>query len=240
MGKGEPVLLNRRLVYNRLLEPKVRKCVKELDHVYCHARYTIGKAKKLFELDYEPGFLPNPVVVPESLPVKSGSPTVLFLGRFDGEKNPEAFMRLAQSFPEVQFIAAGASHDKEFDNLLRTRYADVENLSLPGFIDREEKNRALDDAWVLVNTSISECLPVSFLEAAAHGCSILCPHDPDGFASSFGLHTTHEKLVTGLSWLLEDERWRERGREGYEYVKEHHEAGKVVKMHLGEYRRWLS
>ena len=230
----------RRLIYNRFIDPQVRKCVKELDHVYCQARCTIGKARKLFDLEYEPGFLPNPVEVPYTIPVKSRSPIVLFLGRFDGEKNPVAFMDLAKSFPEVHFIAAGASHDPEYDEALRSNYSDVENLSLPGFVDGAEKNSILDDAWVLVNTSVSECLPVSFLEAAAHGCSILSPHDPDGFASRFGLHTSHEGLAEGLSLLLEDDHWRDRGREGYGFVKENYEANKVIDRHLEEYSRWLS
>jgi glycosyltransferase involved in cell wall biosynthesis len=53
------------------------------------------------------------------LPEKSGDPTVLFLGRLDGEKKPEEFMQLAERFPDVKFIAAGASHDPEYDRMLR-------------------------------------------------------------------------------------------------------------------------
>jgi len=229
----------RRLLYNRFIEPRVNKCVKELDHVYCHAKYTIEKVRKLFDLEYEPRFLPNPVMVPDRLPEKCCDPTVLFLGRFDGEKNPEGFLRLAKKFPEIIFIAAGKSHDPNFDRLIREKYSDIGNLSLPGFLEGVEKEKVLCEAWVLVNTSVSECLPVSFLEAAAHGCSILSPHDPDGFASRFGLHVSHDGLVEGLAWLLEDERWRERGSEGYQYVSRNHEKEKVIEQHLNEYKRWM-
>ena len=229
----------RRLLYNRFIDPQVKKCVKGLDYVYCHARYTFEKARDLFDLDYEPGFLPNPVMVPDGLSVKSDEPTVLFLGRFDGEKNPEGFLRLAEKFPEVRFIAAGKSHDPEYDRMLRGKYCGVENISMPGFLDGREKERVLSESWVLVNTSISECLPVSFLEAAAYGCSILSPHDPDGFASKFGVHVSHDRLVEGLDWLLQEERWRQRGSEAYSYVREHHERKKVIDQHLSEYERWI-
>lgn len=110
-------------------------------------------------------------------------------------------------------------------------------MRLTGFIDGLEKSRILDDSWILVNTSVSECLPISFLEAAAHGCSILSPHDPDGFASRFGVHSAHTELDTGLRWLLRDENWREKGKEGYRYVKEHHEEKKVIEQHISEYRK---
>jgi glycosyltransferase involved in cell wall biosynthesis len=229
----------RRLLYNRFIEPHVKRCVRQLDYVYCHAKYTIEKARTLFDLEHDPGFLPNPVMVPDSLPKKSDEPTVLFLGRFDGEKNPEGFLRMAEKFPEVCFIAAGKSHDPEYDRMLRRKYSDLENLSLPGFLDGEEKEKVLNESWVLVNTSISECFPVSFLEAAAHGCSILSPHDPDNFASRFGVHVSYDELVDGLTWLLEDDRWRERGVLGYGYVKKHHETKKVIEQHLKEYEMWM-
>jgi glycosyltransferase involved in cell wall biosynthesis len=228
---------SRRKIYNTLVEPQVKRCIKELNQVYCQARYTIKKARTLFDLDYDPGFLPNPVIVPDKLPEKSGDPTVLFLGRLDGEKKPEEFMHLAERFPDVKFIAAGASHDPEYDRMLRRKYEVVPNLRLTGFIDGLEKSRILDDSWILVNTSVSECLPVSFLEAAAHGCSILSPHDPDGFASRFGVHSAHTELEMGLRWLLRDENWREKGKEGHRYVKEHHEEKKVIEQHISEYRK---
>ncbi len=226
----------RRRLYNSLIEPRVTACVKELNHVYCQTKYTIKKARQIFNLEYDPTFLPNPVEVPDNLPSKSVDPTVLFLGRFDGEKNPERYMQLAEKFPDVTFIAAGASHNQEYDGFLRVKYGGLNNLILPGFVDGVDKNRLLDDSWILVNTSVSECLPVSYLEATAHGCAILSPHDPDGFASCFGKHIPVDRLDEGLSWLLEDERWRERGLKGFNYVREHHEMKKVIDQHIAEYK----
>jgi len=230
----------RRRIYNKLVEPRVKNCVKELDKVYCQAKYISEKAKSLYELDYNPGFLPNPVVVSNEPPEKAEDPTVLFLGRFDGEKNPERFMEMATRFHDVNFIAAGASHNSEYDRILRKKYGDLDNLRLVGFVDGEEKERLLDESWVLVNTSVSECLPVSFLEASAHGCSILSPHDPDRFASRFGYHVKSGSLDEGLRWLLSDENWRHRGLQGYLYVNEFHEVKKVIDLHITEYEKMVS
>lgn len=103
----------------------------------------------------------------------------------------------------------------------------------------EEKESLLSGSRVLVNTSVSECLPVSFLEAAAHGCAILSPHDPDGFASRFGFHV-RESYEDGLEWLLDDDNWRWRGELGRKYVSEYHEHGAVINRHMEVYEELLN
>jgi glycosyltransferase involved in cell wall biosynthesis len=148
------------------LPPAVDACVKRLDAVYSQARYIIPKTRDIYGLAADPGFLPNPVKVPEKQ-TKPSEPTVCFLGRFDAEKRPEAFFELAEEFPEVRFVDAGKAHDARRDEALRRKYGGIRNLELPGFLDSAEKGRLLSESWVLVNTSVSECLPVSFLEAAA-------------------------------------------------------------------------
>lgn len=229
----------RRKIYNTLIDPTVKKCIKEMDYVYCQAKYIIQKTKKLYNLNYNPFFLPNPVEVPTRLPQKSSEPRVLFLGRLDKEKNPEQFFHLAKEFPDINFVVAGCSHNKQYNKILQSKYSGMNNISMLGFVDGREKIKVLSSSWVLINTSISECLPVSFLEAAAHGCAILSPHDPDGFSSNFGVYTSLNRLCEGLSWLLKDENWRERGAMGYRYVKETHEVSKVIQAHINEYKKKL-
>ena len=142
-------------------------------------------------------------------------------------------------FPRVRFIAAGKAHDDERDESIRRCYGGIENLELPGFLDGCEKEKLLSESWVLVNTSVSECLPVSFLEASAHGCAILSPHDPDGFASGFGYHVVGNDYVSGLNWLL-DGNWREAGKRGRDYVSSVHETERVINMHIEAYEKVLS
>lgn len=227
----------RRRAYNRFIEPRVGEAVRRADAVFCQSRHIIGKARELYGLECDPGFLPNPVDVPEGIPRKASEPTVCFLGRLDPEKNPEGFIELARDSPDVRFIVAGKAHDPRRDLEVRQMMSGVPNLEQRGFVDGAEKRELLDESWVLANTSYVECLPVAFLEAAAHRCAILSPHDPDGFAARFGYHVTEDDYVSGLRWLLEDERWREKGEAGYRYVSEVHEAGRVIDLHLEHYKR---
>ena len=202
----------------------------------CQAQYTIEKTKKIYNLQYQPLFLPNPVDIPPQ-PRKSTSPTVCFLGRLDGEKRPKDFFELAKQFPEVEFFVMGKSHDSRIQFLFEKESSKIGNLELLGFLDGAEKDEVLARSWILVNTSVSECLPVAFLEAAASRCAILSFHDPDGFASRGGYHVSPSNLVEGLSWLLDDDRWRSKGEAGYCYVCKVHETSKVINQHIELYER---
>jgi glycosyltransferase involved in cell wall biosynthesis len=230
----------RRRLFNALFTGELKRTVRRLDAVYCQALYTVRKVREMYGLPYDPGFLPNPVTVPKIQASKAADPTVCFLGRLDGEKRPELFFELAHRFPDVRFLAMGRAHDGGRDRLLRERYSGITNLELVGFKTGTEKSEILDRSWVLVNTSVSECLPVSFLEAAAHGCAILSFHDPDGFASRFGHHVRDGDLESGLRALLEGDSWREKGEAGRAYISEVHEVCAVTDMHIEAYRALLA
>jgi len=229
----------RRRVFNALYRGRFVEALRRMDAVYCQCGYMVPKARDLYDLAEEPGLLPNPVDVPAEMPRKSDDPTVCFLGRFDGEKRPELFLELAERFPSVRFVAMGRARDESVDRALRKKYGGVANLEMPGFVTGEGKRRVLGEAWILVNTSVSEGFPVSFLEAAAQGCAILSPHDPDGFTSRFGCCVGDGELDEGLRLLLASDRWKRKGEEGYAYVSEFHEKGRVMDMHMAAYEGLL-
>lgn len=216
-----------------------KKAVQNADAVYCQAKYIIPKTKSLYGLSSDPGFLPNPVRVSQIVFKKADKPTVCFLARWDRRKRPEIFFELAKEFPDVKFIAIGKAHDETYDRHLRKRYSGLPNLEMTGFIDQFTSNRLediLQKSWIMINTAARECLPVAFLEAAARKCAILSSNNPDDFAEHFGYRVENDDYATGLRFLLEKDKWRERGERGYEYVKETHELKKVVDEHIAIYR----
>jgi glycosyltransferase involved in cell wall biosynthesis len=108
-----------------------------------------------------------------------------------------------------------------------------------GFIDQfqgDKLSSILSKSWVMVNTAAREGLPNSFIEAAAHGCAILSAVDPDDFSSQFGFHVKDDNFVNGLNLLLENDRWRERGKRGHEYVSQVFASGKAIDQHLRIYK----
>jgi glycosyltransferase involved in cell wall biosynthesis len=209
------------------------------DGLYTQARFLAGRARRLFKLREPPAFLPNPVPVPEKVTAKSDQPTVCFLARWDPQKRVELFLRLARRFPEVRFIAMGRGHDPQTDTELREAYRGTLNLTMTGFVSEELKSRVLAESWALVNTSVREALPVSFLEALAHETPIVSGENPDGLTRSYGYHVAGDDYASALKTMLEDPNRGRKGREGRRLVKEVYEADRVAELHLKVYRRHI-
>ena len=236
----QPSLNRLQVIFNYFFENNflVRKCIKHMDGLYTTAHFLIPKAKKKYNLHINPIFLPTPVLIPKNTE-KAKIPTVCYLARLDRRKRPTIYLDLAKKFPSVKFFAIGQARDKQWDVHLKKTYANIPNLEFAGFIDQFRSNehaQILKQSWIMINTALREGLPNSFLESSAAKCAILSHVDPDGFASMFGYHAKNDDFEEGLSFLLEKDRWRERGERGYQYVKKTFELNKSIQMHIDIYK----
>ena len=239
-----PSLNRLQVLMNLLYEDNllVHRAVREADGVYCAAEFLCAKAQRKYRLRATPQLLPTPVHVPLTVQ-KSSRPTVCYLARWDRRKRPELFLELARSFPHVQFIALGKSRDQEYEARLRRQYADLSNLTMPGYIDQFDSgdvSRILSESWIMVNTSVREGLPNAFLEAAAHGCAILSAVDPDHLATRFGALVHNDDFAAGLTCLLQEDRWRERGEAARSYIGETFEQERAIDAHLAVYHHAMN
>ena len=219
----------------------VRKTIPRMHAVYTTGKYLIPKVRSMYGLDKDPEFLPTPVELSEDIQ-KSDSPTVCYLGRLDRRKRPTLFLDLAVKFPYVKFIVMGKSRNKKWDKYLRRKYANMPNLEMLGFVDQfstDLHSEILRKSWVMINTAAREALPNAFLESSAHKCAILSSVNPDGFASEFGYHAKEDDFFEGLTFLLDKDRWKERGEIGYRYVKETFETNHAMKLHMEAYKKLL-
>ncbi len=207
--------------------------------LYTQASFLSPRAKELYSLCSEPALLPNPVYVPRRRLRKSDTPMVCFLARWDPQKRVHLFLDLARKFPDVYFVAMGQGHDAVRDAEIRRLYDRVPNLTMTGFVDEAEKSRVLEESWALVNTSVREALPVSFLEALAHETPIISGDDPDGLTSSYGCRVAGDDYASAIRVMLGSEDWFRRGRRGRAHVEEVYEVGRVVELHLEAYSRAL-
>lgn len=224
------------------MNPLIKSAVKNADSVFCQAKFIIPKARSLYGLEKDLGFLPNPVFVPNYEIEKAENPTVCFLARWDRRKKPEIFFNLAKKFSQVNFIAIGKAHDTYWDDYLRTKYGGIDNLKMVGFIDpftSDKLQKILEKSWILINTAAREGLPAAFVEAAANKCAILSSVNPDGFSEEFGYYAKNSDFVQGLNYLLDQERWKEKGEKAYEYVKETYELNEVIDKHISIYEGLL-
>jgi glycosyltransferase involved in cell wall biosynthesis len=169
--------------------------------------------------------LPNPLPVPELRP-RSEQPVVVFLGRLDPIKRPWLAVELARRLPEVRFLFLGEAH---FEGPGSWAPAGLPpNIELLGRRGGAEKLDILGSAWALLNTSIHEGFPVSFMEALALGTPVVAAVDPEGAVSRFGACVEQSDgdglasvpaFESALRDLLADSARRERlGREARDWL----------------------
>jgi len=175
-------------------------------------------------------FLPNIVDQIDEPVTKSAAPRVIFLGRLDPIKRPWLFVELARSFPAVEFLVLGQPH---FHGLGSWTAADLPlNVRLLGHVEGTMKHQLVSSAWALVNTSIHEALPTSFLEALARETPLLSFTNQDDVVSRFGLVVPWcggdgmqglGNLGEGMRRLIDDTSLRTTlGRAGRRWVEQTH------------------
>ena len=219
----------------------VHDAVRKADKRFTAAKMLIPKARKKYKLSHDPEFLPSPIPFAD-LVQKSETPLVCFVARLDRRKRPHIFFDLAKQFPEVQFEAVGAGRDSAWEGELKSRYGNLPNLHIRGFVDQfdgQGLSELLAKSWILVNTSARESLPTTFIEAAAHGCAILSEIDPDGFASNFGWCVKDDDYASGLQYLLENHRWKTLGKQGMYYARENYNVHISISKHIEAYHELL-
>ncbi len=152
-----------------------------------------NKAKELYNLDKDVNiqYLPNPIEIEDSFNVVSHKKKnmILFLGRIESVKRGWLFCEIAKKCPEYEFYMLGQTfRDSEHNSKIMNKYQNIPNLHFAGHVDGEQKNQFLKDAKILVNTSIHEALPISFLEALSYGTLLVSNQNPDNLTSKFGIH----------------------------------------------------
>jgi glycosyltransferase involved in cell wall biosynthesis len=143
----------------------------------------IEKARECYGLPWIRGqVLTNIVTLPASPLEKARQPLVIFLGRLDPVKRPWIALEVARRLPDVAFAFLGQNH---FPAAWQPTNIPA-NAQFLGNVAGAAKTEWLSKAWLLLNPSIHEALPVSFLEALAHRTALVSCHDPAGAVSSFG------------------------------------------------------
>jgi glycosyltransferase involved in cell wall biosynthesis len=201
-----------------------------------NAQCLVERARRKFGLpDMQPHYLPNPIQQPTVTCITwQAAPMLLFLGRLDPQKRPWIVYALARRLPQVTFVLAGEARYAQLVEPLIAPYCDLPNVHRVGLVDGDAKDELLRKCWALINTSIHEGLPVSFLEAFSYGKCVVSGLDPDGLVTRFG-YVAGAHLGLGLDedtlgafeaqirLCLADEKGRRmRGEEAMSYVRQTH------------------
>ena len=104
---------------------------------------------------------------------------ILWVGTVKPLKRPEIFLDLAQRLPQYRFrlIGGPAAGMKHFEGL-RQRALAIPNLEMTGFVPHADVESHFDGASMLVNTSIGEGFPNTFMQAWARSMPTVSFFDP--------------------------------------------------------------
>ena len=216
--------------------------------IFSEAKLISEKAKKMFYLPSAPEILLNPIDVLDLKRKKYDEPTIVWVARWDPQKRPDMALLIAKQLPQFKFIMIGtanrnSSHYEVVEEYLKRQFSDLKNLKILGFISEDKKREIIGRSWALLNTSIREGLPITFLEALAEGTPIVSYVDPDQYVSKFGIKTrsyTVENFVEAIRNIIKDERFVDIGSTSIPFIKENHEATVVMNRHLKIYKEILS
>ncbi|MGL5318735.1 MAG: glycosyltransferase [Bacteroidales bacterium] len=202
------------------------------------------KARDLYRLPEgtRMDYFPNPIDInygfsEETTPKEN---IILFVGRIESVKRGWLFCEIAKLLPEYQFCMMGQTfREKEENQKIMGGYSDIPNLHFLGHLEGEEKNRYYERAKILVNTSIHEAIPITFLEALSYGVLLVSCQNPDGLTERFGKSVglvygdgfdKVQLFVDAIRELMSDDQKRlELSKAAIDYVKADHSVQKFVK-----------
>jgi len=99
---------------------------------------------------------------------------ILWVGRMEEGKRPELALEVARRLPHRKFVLVGGeAHGEDADAGyyagVRARARALGNVEMTGFLPLAQVERRFDGARVLLNTSVYEGMPNTFLQAWARG-----------------------------------------------------------------------
>lgn len=182
-------------------------------------KYLVRKAIDLYRFPsgFTAFYLPNPVPFPEMREeeIKQKKNQIVALSRIDSVKRPWIIGEVAKKLPQYEFFFLGQCHEKSIDDIMKPYY-ELKNCHFLGHVEKEKKNEILKESKILINTSIHEAVPISFLEALSYGMHIVSNQNPDNITSNFGFYTGQingdgydgvDLFVEGVEKLMKDENW---------------------------------
>jgi glycosyltransferase involved in cell wall biosynthesis len=176
----------------------------------------------------------TPHPAPTETIAKAGGPlTVVWIANLKPLKQPDVFLRLAGEFGEHRdwrFVMIGRPASGHYQRNLEKEMVRLRNFSYMGECPIEEVNRILARSHVLVNTSLYEGFPNTFIQAWFRHVPVVSLNvDPDDILkeNGIGFHSrSFEGLVRDTDRLIRDRELRESmGRRAHEYALRRHSMG---------------
>jgi glycosyltransferase involved in cell wall biosynthesis len=166
---------------------------------------------------------------------------VLWVGTVHDYKRPEMVLELARRLPRRRFIvvggpaAPGERLREGYFETIRDAAARLPNVEFKGFLPLPEVERCFDRGRVLVNTSVYEGMPNTFLQAWARGIPTVATVDVGATLDGQPLYTKFGNLdeaEAAIERLCSDElHWARASARCLEYFNREHSSDEVLRRY---------
>jgi glycosyltransferase involved in cell wall biosynthesis len=181
--------------------------------------------------------IPSCYEVPPSSKVRGGE-LVLWVGTVHDYKRPEIFLDIAARLPHRRFVMIGGSATpgerlkSGYYERVREAAAKLPNVEFKGFLPLAEVEPWFDRGRVLVNTSVYEGMPNTFMQSWARGIPTVATVDVGARLNESSFYRVFEKPEEGAQEIerlfADDLHWARASARCREYFDRSHSSTEVL------------
>lgn len=241
------VLLDRKLITDEIKEFKSSKFnsrvignwidIKLSNAICLQNQYQSKMLKK--EYNKSGNIIKNHIEIKDvDLDKKSIIPVILWVGSMAEVKQPWLVVEIAKMMPSVKFQMIGGYHgDPTIYNDMKRQSQELKNFEFLGVVPFEEIDYYFNKAWILINTSMFEGFPNSFLQAWMSYMPVVSINaNPDEVITDYKLgfcSGSLKQLKEDLSILLNDKDLiNEIGINGRKFVENNHNIENILHRYI--------
>jgi len=158
---------------------------------------------------------------------------ILWVGRIISWKQPELFLKITERFKNEKFVivAPQSCTNEEYQSFV-TELDNIKNIKYIKYVPFSKIDKYFKKAKVLINTSLHEGFPNTFIQAFKNCTPILTLGvNPDGIIEKYKLgicSKTFEEMVNNLNILLKNETYKNYAENCYSYAKDNNNIKSVI------------
>ena len=159
------------------------------------------------------------------------NPVCLWIGKSDPVKRPDILIDLARQLPEFQFTMVMNRSNEEIHATIFNEAPP--NVQIIEKVPISQIEGLFQQASFLINTSVFEGFPNTFLQAGKYGVPVISLNvDPDDFIHKFGCgiitNGDFAQIISGLRLLyLNTDHYQQYSKNIFNYAKDHHDLNSI-------------
>ncbi len=162
---------------------------------------------------------------------------ILWAGAIRDYKRPDLFLEIARRLPQRRFVMLGGAGgddpaSQDYYQRIRSEAESLPNVEFPGFVPFSRVEPYFDRAAVLVNTSVYEGFPNTFLQAWSRGVPSVALVDTGSRHDGQPVYAVAKDIAQAASEIerlaSDPARWQDASRRCHAYFEANHSVGAVV------------